>query len=160
MNKSWVAWWLLRHVSNYQKCFSTIIRTIFWGVGAVFKNIKPWFMKKFISLFMISSILQQYLLNVSSLPPLNLQSVSTSSFCLRPPCEYLWSVAKQVDCQLARKLVKIFRATWLLFCVTIGFYLNKDAKWLPSCFSKGRSKKHPEGEGPSLESRFLQQPGN
>ena len=66
-------------------CFSTIIRTIFWGVGAVFKNIKPWFMKKFISLFMISSILQQYLLNVSSLPPLNLQSVSTSSFCLRPP---------------------------------------------------------------------------
>ena len=35
-------------------------------VGALFKNIKLWFMKKFISLFMISSILQQYLLNVSS----------------------------------------------------------------------------------------------
>ena len=62
-----------------------IIRNIFWGVGAIFKNIKPWFMKKFISLLIVSSILQQYLLNVSSLPPLNLQSVSTSSFCLRPP---------------------------------------------------------------------------
>ena len=38
-------------------CFSNIIRTIFWGVGAVFKNIKPWFMKKFISLLKISNIL-------------------------------------------------------------------------------------------------------
>ena len=62
-----------------------------------------------------------------------------------PGREYLWSVAKQVDCQLARKLVKIFRATWLLFCVTIGFYLNEEAKWLPSCFSERRSQKHPEG---------------
>ena len=34
-------------------CFSIIIRNIFWDFGAVFKNIKPWFRKKFISLLII-----------------------------------------------------------------------------------------------------------
>ena len=38
-------------------CFSIIIRNIFWGVGTVFKYIRPWFFKKFISLLIISSIL-------------------------------------------------------------------------------------------------------
>ena len=47
--------------------FSITIRNLFWGVGAVFKDIKPLFMKKFISLLII---LQQYLLNVSTLPSL------------------------------------------------------------------------------------------
>ena len=35
--------------------FSIIIRNIFWGVGAVFKNIRALFRKKFISLLIISS---------------------------------------------------------------------------------------------------------
>ena len=50
--------------------FSFIIRNIFWRVGAVFKYINPCFMKKFISLLIISSILQQYLHYISNLWPL------------------------------------------------------------------------------------------
>ena len=30
--RRWVAWWLIQHVSNYQICFSIIIRNIFWGL--------------------------------------------------------------------------------------------------------------------------------
>ena len=45
--------------------FSILIRNIFWGIGAVLKNIRALFRKKFINLLIISSILHQYLLNVS-----------------------------------------------------------------------------------------------
>ena len=46
-------------------CFSIIIRNVFWGVGAVFKEFKAWLRKKFISLLISSSIVRQYLLYVS-----------------------------------------------------------------------------------------------
>ena len=70
--------------------FNISKRNIFWGVGAVFKDIKPWFMKKFISLLIISSILQQYLLSVSTLPPLTFKVSAHHHhqchyLCLDPP---------------------------------------------------------------------------
>ena len=59
---------------------------IFWGIGAVFKNIRALFRKNFISLLIISSILQQYLLYVSTLPPVPFKvSAAVSLFWLRPP---------------------------------------------------------------------------
>ena len=51
-------------------CFSIIIMNILWDVGAVFKKIRAWLRKNFISLLTISSILQQYLLYVSTISPL------------------------------------------------------------------------------------------
>ena len=50
-----------------QICFSIIIRNRFFGVGVVFKDIRAWFRNKFISLLIISSILQQYFCYVSTL---------------------------------------------------------------------------------------------
>ena len=59
------------------------------GVGTVFKDISPRYLKTIISLLLISSILQQYLLYVSTLPPPFLQSVTSKAsavpaFWLRP----------------------------------------------------------------------------
>ena len=56
MNRRWVAWWLFRHVSNYQNMLSTITRNVFWTVWTVFKDNRLYFRKKFISLLVISSI--------------------------------------------------------------------------------------------------------
>ena len=66
-------------------CFSIIIRNIFLGVVAIFKEIKSLFMNKFISLLIISSILQLYLLNVSSLPPFTFKVSAHHHFGLDPP---------------------------------------------------------------------------
>ena len=59
-------------------CFSIIIRNIFWVVEAVFKDIRAWFRKKFISLLIISSILHQYLLHVSTLSRLPFKGSAVS----------------------------------------------------------------------------------
>ena len=56
---------------------------IFWWVGAVFKDFKPWFMNKFISLLIISSIYS---------PSPHLQSFITSSFWWSPPPSYIFVV--------------------------------------------------------------------
>ena len=65
--------------------FSIIVRNIFWGV---FKEIRAWFRKKFISLLITSSILQQYLLYVTTLIPIPFKvSACFPWFCKpwRPP---------------------------------------------------------------------------
>ena len=51
-------------------CLSIIVRNIFWGVGSVFKEIRALFRKKFISLLIISSILQHNFFFISTSPPL------------------------------------------------------------------------------------------
>ena len=66
-------------------CFSFMIRNIFWGVGAAFKEIMAWFRKKFIGLLLISSILQQYLLYVSTLPPPPFKVSACQHFGFDPP---------------------------------------------------------------------------
>ena len=78
------------HDSNYQNMLFYYHRNIFWGVGAVFKDIKPWFMKKFISLLIISSILQQYLLSVSTLPPLTFKVSAHHHFDGYTPPPLTW----------------------------------------------------------------------
>ena len=65
--------------------FSIFIRNIFWGIGAVFKNIRALFRKKFISLLIISSILYQYLLYVSTFRPLPFKYCQHVSILPRPP---------------------------------------------------------------------------
>ena len=62
--------------------FSIIVRNIFWGV---FKEIRAWFRKKFISLLITSSIWPQILALCFNSPTLSLPSVSMSAFWLRPP---------------------------------------------------------------------------
>ena len=62
-----------------------MIRNIFLAIEAVFKEIRAWFRKKFISLLIISSILQQYLLYVSTLPTLPFKVSACQHFCLDPP---------------------------------------------------------------------------
>ena len=42
MNWRWVAWWLIRLVSNYPNMLFIIIRNKVLGVGAVFKDIRAW----------------------------------------------------------------------------------------------------------------------
>ena len=66
-------------------CFSIIIMNIFWDVGAVFKKIRAWLRKNFISLLTISSILQQYLLYVSTISPLPFKVSACQHFGLDPP---------------------------------------------------------------------------
>ena len=66
-------------------CFSINIMNIFWDVGAVFKKIRAWLRKNFISLLTISSILQQYLLYVSTISPLPFKVSACQHFGLDPP---------------------------------------------------------------------------
>ena len=66
-------------------CFSIFIRNMFWGVGAVFKEIRAWFRKKFSGSLLISSILQQYLLYVSTLPPPPFKVIAFQYFSLDAP---------------------------------------------------------------------------
>ena len=65
-------------------CFSINIMNIFWDVGAVFKKIRAWLRKNFISLLTISSILQQYLLYVSTISPLPFKVSACQHFGLDP----------------------------------------------------------------------------
>ena len=73
--------------------FSIFTRNIFCGIAAVFKEIRAWFRKKFISLLIISSILQQTLLYVSTLPPLSFKVPSCQHFCSDPPTHPLQSIS-------------------------------------------------------------------
>ena len=75
----------MSYTTRIKICFSIILRNIFWGVGAVLKNIRPLFRKKFMSLLIISSILQQSLLYVSTLPPLPFKASTSQHFSLDPP---------------------------------------------------------------------------
>ena len=56
-------------------CFSITIRNIFWFVGAEFKDIWAWFRKIFISLLIISSILERSMLQISHPVPSKCQHV-------------------------------------------------------------------------------------
>ena len=95
LNRRWVAWWLLRYVSNYKDVLFYYHKEYIWGWMS-FKEIRAWFRKKLISLLIISVLLDktpppskgQQCQHLCSDPLVSIKK--SSSFCFISPATMIY----------------------------------------------------------------------